>query len=206
MRFESAPVPIAIDESGPNGATDIEERADVDRVRAGDKAAFERLYRAYYRRLVGFVYLYVHAEPIAEEVVQDVFLAIWRERARWELRTTVRAYLFQAARNTAFNHLRHQGVSRSVVDGAVADGRALAMGEGPPALDAQQEADELARAALAAIGRLPARCRMTYTLCRGHGLSYGETAQVMGISEHTVKVQMARALQALRTELAHWLS
>jgi DNA-directed RNA polymerase specialized sigma24 family protein len=46
---------------------------------------------------------------------------------------------------------------------------------------------------------------MAFTLCRAHGLSYAETAQVMGISEQTVKVQMGRALMALRAGLARWL-
>jgi RNA polymerase sigma-70 factor (ECF subfamily) len=63
----------------------------------------------------------------------------------------------------------------------------------------------MATAAERTIARLPPRCRMAFTLCRAHGLSYAETAQVMGVSEHTVKIQMARALVALRAGLARWL-
>ena len=205
MRLDSAAVHVPSSEPTRPARTDAEERACAQRVRAGDKDAFERLYRAYYRRLVGFVFTYLHSEPIAEELVQDVFLAVWRERERWELRTTVRAYLFQSARNAALNHLRHEGVSQSALENAAADGRALAMGERPAALDVQQEADELATVAQAAIAKLPPRCRMAFTLCRAHGLTYAETAQVMGVSERTVKMQMARALLALRAGLARWL-
>jgi RNA polymerase sigma-70 factor (ECF subfamily) len=163
------------------------------------------MYQAYYRALVGFVYTYVRSEPAAEEEVQELFLAIWHHRQRWDVRTTLRAYLFKAARNRALNYLRHEGVSSTVLDDAVAEGRAIAMGESPRDVQQDIEADELAGAAQRAVARLPARCRTAFTLCRAHGLSYAETAQVMGISEHTVKVQMARALAALRAGLARWL-
>jgi RNA polymerase sigma-70 factor (ECF subfamily) len=79
------------------------------------------------------------------------------------------------------------------------------MGEPPQALDEQVQATELAAAAQRAIERLPARCKMAFLLCREHGLSYAETAQVMGISEHTVKIQMTRALKAIRLALTPWL-
>lgn len=184
---------------------DAEGQAWVARVRGGDKRAFELIYRAYYQALVGFVFTYLRSEPIAEEEVQDLFLAIWRHRERWELRTTLRAYLFKSARNRALNRLRHEGVMIAACEGAVAENRTIAMGEAPADLEQQVEAEELAAAAQRAIEQLPPRCRMAFTLCRAHGLSYAETAQVMGISENTVKIQMARALTALRVGLARWL-
>lgn len=204
MRLDSlpasarAPAPVAV-------LNDASERDLVARIQAGDQAAFERLYRAWYQRLVAFTYSFVRSEPVAEELVQDLFLTIWRQRQRWELRTTLRAFLFRSARNAALNHLRHEGVSRAASDDASADARTLAMGDPSPDPHDEAEVDELARAANAAVSRLSPRCRLAFTLCRGQGLSYAETAQVMGISEHTVKVQMARALMALRLSLARWL-
>jgi RNA polymerase sigma-70 factor (ECF subfamily) len=179
--------------------------ARVQRIRAGEATAFEDVYRDYYRVLVGFVYTYLRSEPQAEEVVQDVFLAIWRHRAQWQPRTSLRAYLFGAARNRALNRLRDQGVASTARDDAGIEGRMLAMGEPAAAVDLQIEGAELADAARRAIARLAPRCRMAFMLCREEGLSYAETAEVMGISEHTVKIQMGRALKALRVGLAQWL-
>jgi RNA polymerase sigma-70 factor (ECF subfamily) len=201
----SSVVPAHDDEPRAPALVEADEREWVERVRAGDRAAFESIYRSYYRRLVGFIYTYVRSETLAEELVQDIFLAIWRQRAGWDLRTTLRAYLFGCARNSALNHRRHEGVTQAASHQAMSEGRMLGMGEAPAALDSQLEADDLALAARAAISRLPPRCRMAFTLCRGHGLSYAEAAEVMGISESTVKIQMARALAALRVALARWI-
>jgi RNA polymerase sigma-70 factor (ECF subfamily) len=184
---------------------DAEDLARVARIRTGDRVAFEQMYRAYYRPLVGFVYTYLRSDSLAEEEVQELFLAIWRHRSRWELQTTLRSYLFKSARNRALNHLRHAGVASAAHADAASESRTIAMGEIQPAIDEQVEAGELAAAAQRTIDRLPPRCRMAFTLCRAHGLSYAETAQVMGISEQTVKVQMGRALMALRAGLARWL-
>ena len=201
----SSAVPAHDDEPLARGLDEADEREWVDRVRAGDRVAFEGIYRTYYRRLVGFIYTYVRSDTLAEELVQDIFLSIWRQRACWDLRTTLRAYLFRCARNSALNQRRHEGVTQAASDEAMSEGRMLGMGEAPAALDSQLEADDLAVAARAAISRLPPRCRTAFTLCRGHGLSYAEAAQVMGISESTVKIQMARALAALRAALARWI-
>jgi RNA polymerase sigma-70 factor, ECF subfamily len=202
MRHDARP---RHDQSSPSPLSGPDETALVAAVRNGDRGALESIYRAYYQRLVGFVYAYIKSEPVAEELVQELFLAIWRHRERWEIHTTLRAYLFKSARNRALNQLKHEGVTTVACESAVAERRTIAMGEAPPDPMQVIEADELATAAQRAIARLPPRCRMAFTLCRAQGLSYAETAQVMGISEHTVKVQMTRALTALRSGLAHWL-
>ena len=201
MRFDALRPP----QSNELHRDDADDQAWIAQVRRGDRRAFELIYRSYYQALVGFVYNYLRSEALAEDEVQELFLAIWRHRERWEPRSTLRAYLFKGARNRALNRLRHEGVTSAACESAVAENRTIAMGEAPADLDLQAEADELAVAAQQAIIRLPPRCRMAFTLCRAHGMSYAEAAQVMGISEHTVKIQMTRALRALRAGLAHWL-
>ena len=203
--FDVISFPARADSTPNSSRDDAEERAFVARVRVGDRIAFEQIYRTYYRALVGFVYAYLRSEAQAEEEVQELFLAVWCHRDQWEPRTTVRAYLFKAARNRALNYLKHEGVVNAVHDDAAIENRTLAMGEAPATQDERFDASDLAAAAQGAIERLPPRCRLAFTLCRSQQLSYAETAQVMGISEHTVKIQMARALAALRVGLARWL-
>jgi RNA polymerase sigma-70 factor, ECF subfamily len=183
-----------------------DEHEWVRSVRMGDQTAFEAMYRAYYRALVGFTYTYVGSEAVAEEHVQELFLAIWRQRDHWEVQSTLRAYLYGAARNRALNHLAHEHIARAVTEDALVEERAIGMGAAPAAIDEVVEQEELAAAVQRAIERLPARCRATFTLCRDHGLTYAETARVMGVSEYTVKIQMARALKAMRLSLASWLT
>src|SRR5438034_11072356 len=63
--------------------SDADERAWADRIRAGDSAAFETLYRTYWQRLFAFAFRYVQLKEDAEEMVQEVFFRIWRGRAQW---------------------------------------------------------------------------------------------------------------------------
>lgn len=84
-------------------------RAWYDAMCAGDERAFESLFRAYYTPLCRFLVHYL--EPsVAEEIAQDLFLRLWRDRGQAPVRGSVRAYLYVAGRNAALNHLRHQRI------------------------------------------------------------------------------------------------
>ena len=166
-----------------------------ERLRAGDRAAVEELFREHYAALVGFADGYVRSTAVAEEIVQDVFLNLWRGRERLAGEGTLRAYLFQAVRNRALNHLRH---ARHVARHAAAAPRDDAV----PALgDALLVEAELAAAARAAVDALPERCREVFLLSRAHDLSYAEIARALDISVKTVETQMGRALKAIRRAL-----
>jgi RNA polymerase sigma-70 factor, ECF subfamily len=174
-------------------------------VRAGDAAAFEQLFQSYYRRLYVFVESYVRAPEVAEDLTVDVFVRIWERREGWELRGSLRAYLYAAARNEALAWLRRQRMVQRVHDGALHDDCPPGMGAPPAPGDAAVQARELAEAVEQAIGRLPERGREALVLHRQHGLSYAEVGEAMGISPRTVEVHIRRAFQALRDELVRFL-
>src|SRR2546426_2098957 len=94
----------------------IESGAEGDlvrRVRAGDEAAFEALFHAYHAALCAFVYRYLGARDLAEEIVQDVFLFVWDRRETWQVQSPGKRYLFTGARNASVRYLRHhRGVKR----------------------------------------------------------------------------------------------
>ena len=162
-------------------------------VREGNAAAFEGVFRTYYRRLCGVVYAYVGSAESAEEIVQELFLKIWRQRESLEITDSLQGYLFRAARNEALNHLKHQRVELQWRGREQAADQRVA----PSADDALAER-ELSRAIEAAIAALPERCRMVFTMSRRQGLSYAEIAESLGISVKTVEVHIGRALKSLR--------
>ena len=176
----------------------------VARVRDGDERAFEALFRAYYGALCGFAVRYVRTSAVAEELVQDLFTALWARRATWEVRGgsgSVRAYLFAAVRNRALNVRTRRAVERDwEQDEALADVRALH--PTPVAADAALEAAELHGRLASAIESLPERCRLVMQLRWRDQLSYAEIAEVMGISTKGVENQLSRGLKALRDRLA----
>lgn len=176
------------------------EAAWVEGIRAGDAVAFEALFRAYHAPLCAFAFRYLRARDLAEEIVQEVFLFVWERRETWDVRTSVKNYLFTAIRNAALSYLRHERVVRR------REAETVELFGGPSAsADAEVGAAETLAAVQRAVGRLPERCRLVFTLQREQGLTYSEVAEVLGISPKTVEVQMGRALKSLRKALAgYW--
>ena len=170
----------------------------VEAIRAGDPTAFEALFHAYHAGLCSFAYRYLGARDLAEEIVQEVFLCVWERRESWHVRTSVRSYLLTAVRNAALSYLRHERVVRRRQHEIPWPQDALVPSPEVRALEA-----ETITAVRDAVGRLPERCRMVFTLHREQGLTYLEVAEVLGISPRTVEVQIGRALKALRLRLAH---
>jgi RNA polymerase sigma-70 factor (family 1) len=169
----------------------------VEAIRAGDAVAFEALFHAYHSTLCAFAYRYLGARDLAEETVQEIFLLVWERRASWDVRTSVRSYLFTAVRNAALSYLRHERVVRR----SETDVREL---QPAPSASPDHEAleAETVAAVKQAVSRLPERCRLIFTLHREQGLTYAEVAEVLGISPRTVEVQIGRALKSLRKGLA----
>lgn len=168
----------------------------IQPLRQGDPVAFESLFRAFAPGLCTFVARYVESRSVAEDLVQDLFLTLWRKREDIEIDGTVDLYLFGAARNRALNYLRHQRVEerfRTTVLGRSDAHLSLREGEILELLEVQE-----------AIDTLPARCRLIFSMHHQQGLTYAEIARSLGLSIKTVETQMGRALKALRAWiLAH---
>jgi RNA polymerase sigma-70 factor (ECF subfamily) len=172
----------------------------AERVRRGDREAFEALFRAYADDLCGFAAGHV-GEQAAEDIVQDVFCDLWNRRADWRPQS-VRAYLFGAVRNTALDRLKHRRVEQAWEAEEKYRGRPSGL-ESPT--DVLQH-HELKRAMQQAVEALPERRRLVYRMVRQQGMSYAETAEVLGIAPKTVENQMGRALKMLRERLSKFAS
>lgn len=180
----------------------LEEKQWIRKVREeGSRAAFEKIFRRYYKRLHHFAYGYV-GEEFAEDVVQAVFLKIWSQREKWNPPGTVKQYLFAAVRNEALNMVRHRRVKDDAEETVIRVLREL--GDPSPVAD-NLEAEELRKAIQKGIDGLPSRCRQIFLLNRRGGLTYTEIADVLDISQGTVNTQMGRALKYMRKHLVEFL-
>jgi RNA polymerase sigma-70 factor (ECF subfamily) len=181
-----------------------DECAWIAGIVAGDEAPFEAMFRAYHRELYRFALRLLGSADDAEDAVQGVFVAIWQSRSGWTVRGSLRIYLFSAVRNRALQQLRNARTrQRHVGDVLEFSSALLSHPLGDP--DRQLEHAEFSAALTAAIAALPPRCREAFVLTREHGMTYAEAAATMGISPHTVMVQIGRALTSLRTALAPFL-
>jgi RNA polymerase sigma-70 factor (ECF subfamily) len=169
----------------------------IARVRAGDEQAFEVLYLAHHEALWRFAYGYVRSREVAEELVQEVFLALWSARAGWEVRTRVRAWLYTAVRHQALNHLRHERLTVPILSAGIGGPGTLAMGAPPQDAHEAVEAREFDDVVQLAVDNLPERRRIAMTLRWKHDLSAIEIAQVLGTTPEAARVLLTRARQEL---------
>lgn len=177
----------------------MDDRELLARLARGDEAAYDTIFRGWYAPLVRATQAIVRDSGVAEELVQDAMLELWRRRGQLDTEGSPQAYLFRASRNRALNHLRHLAVQRKSAGALRAE-----EGEAASAL-AELVAQELEAAVKEAIAGLPPRCREVFEMSRTRGLKYAEIADALGITVKAVEANMGRALRILRVQLAPWL-
>lgn len=170
---------------------------------SADHAWLEQLFRDHHAKLCAFVYGYTESAEIAEDIVQELFLAMWRDPEPWTGQGSVRVLLYAAARNRALDYLRHRRVRLRYAQRTLAEAE---IHTGAPAADDEVVNSEIREALDAAIQSLPERAREMFSLNRRDGLSYREIAERLGVSIKTVETQMSRSLKKLRAQLAIFLS
>lgn len=183
-----------------------DEQLAVERVRAGDSLALAVIFTAYRAELLRAAERVTRSPALAEEVVQDVFLAIWAGRARWHIATSLGAYLHRAVHNVASraatSHTR--GMTPGEDIDVSAECGASQFRDPAPAPDERVELAALADAVSAAKRAMPSRAREVFTLSRDGELSNREIAATLGLSTKTVEGHMKRALDVLRRRLSAW--
>lgn len=169
----------------------------ANRIQDGDRAAFKSLFLSYVDPLCAYVEEYTKSPEVAEELIQDLFLKIWKDRATFSPRVSVKAYLYAAARNLALDYLKH----KRVVDNWKTETRQH-VSSAPKAPDESLRRKQLSNAVRQAIEELPERRKQVFKLSRQRDLTYKEIAHVLDISIKTVEKHMRQSFQFLREQLA----
>ena len=164
-----------------------------------DGAALGALYDRHSRQAFAVAYRIVQSPEVAEEVVQDAFLALWRRADRYAPgRGDVRGWLLAIVRNRAIDQLRAQ---QARPRRAVGDHDLAGLLADPGDTEKTALAAVEASAVRAAVARLSPVQRRAVELAYFAGLSYPEVAQTMGAPLGTVKSRMRLALTSLRAAL-----
>lgn len=162
----------------------------------GDVRALNEIYARYGPMLLGYLSARVSNRQLAEEILQDVMLAVWEHAATFEARSKVKTWLLVIARNRAINSQRRKQVpviNINDVFGLRSDDT------GPTEAIERSERRDRVRAA---IERLPDGQREVLVLVFYHQLTGPEVAEVLDISEGTVKSRLHRAKENLKGLLA----
>lgn len=177
-------------------STPESEAALLRRIAAKDRRAFEALYHAYYRRLFAYLFKTVRRPELAEEVLDDVMLAVWTGAGGFDGRSRPSTWIFGIAYHKALKAMARQDRHKAEVEESDGDAPMTPMTEeGPDGLLARREmADVLGRA----LRSLPLEQRTVVELTYYHGFAYQEIAEIMGCPVNTVKTRMFHARRRLR--------
>jgi len=169
------------------------------KVRDGDIRAYETLFRRYWEPLCLYGNKITGNMEVAEDIVQELFYTLWKNRTALPLVWSVKSYLYGAARNHSLQYLEHLQVRQRYYQKMVADG----MSEYSPHDSPQKilEYKELEQRLEFAMEKMPERRRNIFRMSRFEGKKYEEIAREMSVSVKTIEAEMSKALQALRKSL-----
>ncbi len=157
-------------------------------IEVSDRAAFKQLCARYYDPLYRFLWRKTRNEEAAKDLVQELFMNLWKMRARLDENLSIKAYLYRAANNLAINHLRKKILHQAHFSDDLADAPA---GHSDEERELQECLDE-------ALQDLPEAQRTVFMLNRFEGLRYAEIAEALQISIKTVESRMSQTLKHLR--------
>lgn len=168
----------------------------IKKLRKGDSREFETLFRSSYVSLVRYARSLVSDHDTAEEIVQDFFYRLWKDRENLNIGSSLNGYLFRSVHNSCLHHLQHlKVIARHEAEMANMDQ------EFSGSASDRIQLLELEGRIANLLDKLPQRCGKVFCMNRFEGLKYTEIASRLEISVKTVEADMGKALKAFRKEL-----
>lgn len=165
-------------------------------LRYGDPLAFDEAYRRYWKMLAQYAYRLTGCKKEVSDIVQDVFVSLWRRRHEFTPSGELKPYLFKCIRNLSLRYLEKNLHQKKYFESLAAFSEQLQVSETRIA-----ETNDLEARLNGAVARLPEKMRDVFMLSRYEHLSHREIAVRLGIAETTVKKQVSNALKLLRSEV-----
>lgn len=172
----------------------------VTKLTQGDARAFECLFKLYYTKLTLFANRFLNNIDAAEEIVSDIFVALWENGHEINFTCSVSSYLYKSVQNKCLNYIKHQKIENLYVNYLERQqllDEVLLTAEGP------YLEKEMARQINIALESLPEKCREIFMMNRFDHMKYKDIAKKLNLSQKTVERQISIALDKLRRLLKH---
>jgi RNA polymerase sigma-70 factor (ECF subfamily) len=186
--------PAAVVRAGPPRSVAIDTAPDellVARVADGDRRAIALLVSRHQQAVYRFVLRRVRNSAAAEDIVSDVFIALWRQASRFEGRARLSTWLLAIARNKARSAMRRR------VDQPLDDGIAETIPDSAPTPDDALEIEKRGALLRACLERLSPAHREIIDLVYFHEKSVEDVSAIVGVPAATVKTRMFYARKQL---------
>lgn len=191
---------------------DLAELSDEDvmeRCAMGSEAAFRALVSRYRVRIMNLVCRFINDRDRAEEISQEVFLRVFRNRERYRKSGKFSTWIFTIAVNLTKNEIRsrvrHRGTFSLDAMEEESGGQGVSFPDSKPLPDEDLNAHEIGQKVAEALTKIPARYREAVVLRDVEGLSYEEVGQILRIPGGTVRSRINRARLMLKERLKPFL-
>ena len=172
----------------------------LEEIKQGNKKTYSLLFNRYYKDLVLFGGNFLPNKQLCEDIVQSIFLKLWKDREVIEIETSLKSFLLRSVQNSCLDELRHKGVVREHEAYSLVFGADENMD-----IDNYVLYSDLQAHLTTALLKLPIVCREAFEMNRLEGLKYREIAEKLNVSERTVEVRIGKALTLLRGFLKEFL-
>jgi RNA polymerase sigma-70 factor (family 1) len=159
----------------------------------GRSNAFLELYTKYHPALYHYVLRFVKVPAIAEDILQEVFLTIWRIRKTVDPDLSFRAYLYRISRNIVFKLMK-----KAASDENLRLKLMRQLQQNVTDSDVKLLWHEYEETFYDAVAQLPLQRQKVFRLCREEGKTYEQVAAELGISRNTVKEHMVKAMKSIK--------
>ncbi len=166
----------------------------------GNDSAFAEIYNRYWKQVLYYAAQKTGDMIAAEDIVQDVFVSLWKRRDQLEIKSEFKNYLIVSIKYRVLKFLSRERIKR------------LAEESNAPAYDLLDDStqqyldfDELRTALEEMVGKLPEKSALIYRMNKEEGLSHREIAYEMGMSEKAVNSNLVRTKKILRAGLHTFL-
>lgn len=182
---------------------ETEERKIIRGIRKGDAKVFEELFNVYYRRLIIYAVSYVEENQVAEDIVQEIFFSIWKNRKDNLINTSISSYLYRAVHNRSIQYLRHKKVMSDYEEKHLLKIKEAEMMYG---LSGDYHYSEIQYSEIEKImnqtfDTLPEKTREIFRLSRENNTTNRKIAEAMKIDVKTVEYHISKTLKLLRHTL-----
>jgi len=161
-----------------------------------DERAYRTLYDRYWNKLLVHAMLKLRVEEEVEEILQDIFLNLWRRRKTIQIKNTFHTYIASIVKYEILHHLARQK-AKNTLEGNVSALYTLEDNTTQDWLDFEDLRDQIE----ASVCSLPEKCQLVFRLSREQGFTEKEIAGALHISLKTVEAHIGKALKKLRSSL-----
>lgn len=176
-----------------------EDKSIVLKILNNDSKAFETLFRKYCQKLIDFSYLYLKDKSMAENVVQDIFLKIWKNKTNLNPTYSIKSYLYTSVKNESLKIIRHLQIVQAHEQNQSNNDL---FEKSPEEILTEKEQINIVRQAIYSLSE---KSRIVFSMSKYEKLTYREIAEILNISIKTVETHMGRAFKHLKNKLSNIL-